>query len=157
MAGRAKPGQPKSAAKQTVGTRRGNGPGKGDGWGGPPKGEGTRYVKGEVQPLQGKGNTAPVVEKREERLALLRDRIWTLAFEADRQETQLAAANAYLDREEGKAIARTVTTTVDDVSQLTDLELAAEIARLDREIADAKARDGAEATGKPAGTVPPLH
>jgi hypothetical protein len=145
----------------TKGTRRGNGAGhgagKGEGWGGPAKGAGTRFVAGEVQPLQGKGGTAPVVEKREDRLALLRDHIWNLALTAQREETQLAAATAYLDREEGKPIARTVTATVDDVSQLSDLELAAEIARIDRELAAAKAGGGEAAPGKPTGDVPPLH
>jgi hypothetical protein len=162
MPGRAKPGQPKSQAKQIVGKRVGNGPGKGpgkgDGWGGPAKGAGKPYfAKGETQEGQGRGHTAPYVEKREDRLAMLRDHIWNLAMTAQREETQLAAANAYLDREEGKPIARTVTATVDDVSQLSDLELAAEIARLDRELAAAKTRSGEAPAGEPSGAVSPVH
>jgi hypothetical protein len=140
-----------------VGNGPGKGPGKGDGWGGPAKGAGTRFVKGQVQDGQGQGRTAPYVEKREDRLAMLRDHIWNLAMTAQREETQLAAANAYLDREEGKPIARTVTATVDDVSQLSDLELAAEIARLDRELAAAKTRGSEAPAGEPPGAVPPVH
>lgn len=158
MPGRAKPGQPKSQAKQVIGKRVGRGAGKGDGWGGPAKGEGgAKYRKGEVQPLQGKALTAPVVEAREERLTMLRDRLWQLAFTAEREETQLAATNAYLDREEGKAIARSVTTAVDDVSQLTDLELTAEIARLQRELGQGAKGSGEAEAGKQAIGVPPVH
>jgi hypothetical protein len=118
VAGRAKPGQPKSAAKQTVGTRRGNGAGKGDGWGGPPKGEGTRYVKGEVQPLQGKGNTAEVVAKREARLARMEDVIFDLAENAQREETQLAAAIAFRNQILGLPIARSINANVDDPAKV---------------------------------------
>lgn len=143
--------------KQTCGTRRGNGAGKGEGWGGPARGAGHRFVKGEVLPAQGKGTTAAYAEAREERNRLLKDHLFDLALRAERQETQVSAAIAWLDRDEGKPIARTVTATVDDVSQLTDLELAAEIARVERELAQAQAGAGEAAAGKPSGDVPPIH
>ena len=117
MPGRAKPGAPKSDAKQTVGTRRGNGSGhasKGDGWGGPANGAGTQYVAGEVQPLQGQGNTAAVVASREARIARVRDKIFDLAENAQREETQLSAAIAYLNQELGMPIQRSINANVDD-------------------------------------------
>lgn len=153
MAGRSK-GE-KSTAKQTCGTRRGNGPGKGEGWGGPAQGEGHTFAPGD--PLAGKRLEPDAKAEREARIAKLRDHLFWLATNADRQETQLAAANAYLDREEGKPIARTVTATVDDVSKLSDLELTAELARTEREIAQAAARNGEAAPGEQASGVPPLH
>jgi hypothetical protein len=113
------------------GTRRGNGaghgPGKGQGWGGPAKGAASsRFVKGEMHPMQGQDRAPPVAAAREERLALLRENLWNLAFTAERQETQLAATTAYLDREEGKPMQRQEvkfrTVNPDD---LTDDELAA--------------------------------
>jgi hypothetical protein len=106
--------------KQTCGTRRGNGVGKGDGWGGPAKGPGHRFVKGEVIEGQGKAHTAPYVAAREERLAMLKDRIFRLALEAQREETQLAAATAYLNREEGMPVARQITAdaTVEQVLRI---------------------------------------
>lgn len=118
MPGRAKPGQPKSEAKQTVGTRRGNGAGKGDGWGGPAKGEGTRYVKGEVQPLQGKGSTAAVKARRDERLARMEDVIFSLAENAQREETQLAAAIAFRNQILGLPIQRSINANVDDPAKV---------------------------------------
>jgi hypothetical protein len=95
--------------------RRGNGAGKGEGWGGPAKGASTsRYVEGETQPMQGKSRTSEVVRSREERLAALKDKIFDLASSAEREETQLAAAIAYLNREEGLPIARQLTATTDE-------------------------------------------
>jgi hypothetical protein len=44
---------------------------------------------------------------------------------AEREETQLAAANSYLNREEGTPVQRVVTASVTDPSQLTDEDLAA--------------------------------
>ena len=56
--------------------------------------------------------------------------ILDLAKNAEREETKLNAAKAYLDRVEGQPIARQVTATVDDVSSLDDRELLGELARL---------------------------
>lgn len=111
-----------SERKQTCGTRRGNGVGKGHGWGGPAKGAGTRFRKGEVVPGQGQGHTAPFVAAREERLAMLKDRIFQLALGAEREETQLAAAQAYLNREEGMPVARQITADA-SVQQVLRIEI----------------------------------
>ena len=158
MPGRAKPWQPKSTAKQVVGTRRGNGAGKGDGWGGPARGaSASRILPGDPTGVQALSRDPDIASKREDRLQLLRDHMFHLALNAAREETQLAAASAYLDREEGKPIARTVTAAVDDVSQLSDLELAAEIARIDRELASATPRGGEAAAGESPSDVSPLH
>lgn len=110
-----------SDRKQAVGTRRGNGAGKGAGWGGPAKGAGTRFAKGEAQPLQGKSNTAPVVSQREARIAALKDKLFALATDAAREETQLAAAVAYLNREEGLPVARQISATVDDARMVVEI------------------------------------
>lgn len=158
MTGRAKPGQPKSQAKQTVGKRVGNGAGKGDGWGGPAQGESTSRIKpGDPDGIQARASDPVVLADKEAKAALLEDHLFSLAFNAERQETQVSASNAWLDRVKGKPIARTVTTTVDDVSQLSDLELTAEIARLDREIGSVKAGSGEAEAGKQASRVPPVH
>jgi hypothetical protein len=141
--------------------RRGKGAGKpggaGKGWGGEAKGASASRFTSEPQPMQGKAWTADVVRDREARLALLKDHLFNLATSADRQETQLSAAVAYLNREEGMPIARSVTTTVDDVSQLSDLDLATEIARLDRELGKVEARSGEAEAGKPPDGVSPIH
>jgi len=139
---------------RTSGTRRGNGVGKGDGWGGPAKGAGS------TEPLDGVRHLSKDEDLKADKKAraeALKDHLFKLATTAERQETQVSAATAWLDREEGKPIARTVTTTVDDVGQLSDLELAAEIARLKREIGDAPAGAGEAEAGKPAGGLSPLH
>jgi hypothetical protein len=141
MPGRAKPGQPKSQSKQTVSKRIGNGAGKGAGWGGPAKGAGTRFVKGQVQEGQGKGGTAPYVEKREERLAQLKDHLYTLAINAQREETQLAATVAFLNREEGMPVARQLTATTDE-ARLLRIEIVDE---------PDNASHGSEAAASPAG------
>ena len=83
------------------------GPGKGEGWGGPAKGKGHRFVKGDT--LAGrptKDVSAIKAATREERLTALKEHILELALTAERQETQLTAAVAYLDREEGKPVQR---------------------------------------------------
>lgn len=89
----------------TSATRRGNGPGKGDGWGGKAKGEGKK--PGNKDAGRPKRDVAALIQAaREERLAALKEHLLELAINADRQETQLAATTAYLDREEGKPVQR---------------------------------------------------
>jgi hypothetical protein len=96
--------------------RRGNGAG----WGGPAKGASTsRFGRGDDKlPMQGKAWTADVVREREARLAALKDKIFDLANTAEREETQLAAAVAYLNREEGLPVARQLTATTDEARLL---------------------------------------
>lgn len=76
---------------------------KGTGWGGPARGKGN-HGPGPGRPR--KDVSALIQAAREERLAALKEHILDLAFTADRQETQLSAAVAYLDREEGKPVQR---------------------------------------------------
>ena len=59
----------------------------------------------------------------------MREKLLKLARDAERQETQLSAANSLLNRIEGQPIVRQVTAKVDDVSDLDDRELLAELAR----------------------------
>jgi hypothetical protein len=59
----------------------------------------------------------------------MRQKILNLARTAQREETQLSAATAYLNRVEGQPIARTLAAKVDDISSLDDRELLSELAR----------------------------
>lgn len=92
----------------TPATRRGNGAGKGDGWGGPAKGPGNHgpsagYIKPEL--------LEAIQADKARRLEILKDHILSLALTAERQETQLQAAIAYCNREEGTPVARQDVTT----------------------------------------------
>jgi hypothetical protein len=103
-----------------------NGAGAGEGWGGPPKGaSATRIVPGDPDGIQSMSNDPRILARGRIRLDHLRDKIYELALSAEREETQLAAANAYLNREEGTPVQRVVTASVTDPSQMTDEELAA--------------------------------
>jgi len=62
-------------------------------------------------------------ERKEELAEEMKAKIYELALAAKRQETQLSAAMALLDRLEGKAISRNVNMDVDDPNKLTDAEL----------------------------------
>jgi hypothetical protein len=95
-----------------------NGAGKGDGWGGPAKGAGSGPAKpftagnatrvafhtGHGDPAKAKKRHALATE-REARLAQLKDHLADLGLNADRQETQVSAIVAYLNREEGLPVA----------------------------------------------------
>ena len=108
---------------------KGNGAGKGDGWGGPAKGAGS---KSPAQPSFAQGNTLHAANPRNghpgtqtERAAELRDHLYHLALNAQREETQVTAARAYLDRVEGTPIQRVVNHNADDIAALSDDALAA--------------------------------
>lgn len=105
----------------------GNGVGKGDGWGGPAKGASTapRFRKGVTSEAQAMRHDPEVKATAAERVETLKDHLYKLATTAQREETQLAATVAYINRVEGTPIARTVTSTVADPSKMTDAELAA--------------------------------
>lgn len=104
----------------------GKGAGQGDGWGGPAKGASkSRILPGDPDGIQPMSNDPRIAARGKERLGVLRDKIFELALTAEREETQLAAANAYLNREEGTPVQRVVTASVTDPSLLTDAELAA--------------------------------
>jgi hypothetical protein len=82
-------------------------------------------VPGDPEGIQTMSNDPRILARGRVRLDHLRDKIYELALSAEREETQLAAANAYLNREEGTPVQRVVTASVTDPSQLTDEDLAA--------------------------------
>ncbi len=139
----------------TRGTRRGNGVGVGQGWGGSPKGAGTgkrpAYKAGERMEGQGagRGNFSLAGEERrardERHAELMKERMFTLALGAEREETQLSASVAYLNRLEGTPLTRTLNASIDDLSSLSDDDLRAEIERLDRAAREAGAGNVAPA------------
>lgn len=115
-------------------SKRGNARrGMGAGWGGPAKGAG---IGGETRPQFAEGNTAavnrsdPNPDKRIE-AEVLRAHMYRLATQAERQETQVAAAREWFNRVEGLPVARTITVATDDISQLDDDALARRQAELE--------------------------
>ena len=145
---------------RSSGTRpKGSGiPAKGKGWGGPAKGASASRIKpGDPDGIAAMGNDPDMRARNAERNARLKDHLFNLAISAENEHAQIAAAQAWLDRDEGKPISRSVTATVDDVSQLSDLELAAEIARLKRELGEGAPGAGEAAAGEQASGVPPIH
>jgi hypothetical protein len=109
---------------RTPGTRVGNGAG----WGGPAKGASTsRIRKGDPDGIQAMSNDPDIKARNAKRNAELKDHLYDLALHAEKQETQLAAANAWLNRDEGQPVARSINATVDDLSKLTDAELDAKL------------------------------
>lgn len=95
----------------------------GDGWGGPARGE--SQTKGRVAEFHAMSNDPDVKAKAAERIETLKDHLYGLATSAERQETQLAATVAYLNRVEGMPVQRQVVATVADPDSMTDAELAA--------------------------------
>jgi len=95
-----------------------NGAGKGDGWSGAAKGAGSGPAKpftsgnatrvafhtGHGDPAKAKKRHTLATE-REARLAQLKDHLADLGLNADRQETQVSAIVAHLNREEGLPVA----------------------------------------------------
>jgi hypothetical protein len=104
---------------RTSGTRYGNGQfyGKGSGEGNRITAENAREVKAMDTPERAR--------TKEERTAALVDHLERLAFNAETDAVKVSAANAALDRLEGKPIARTVTAHVLDPNSLSDADLAA--------------------------------
>ena len=98
---------------------------------------------------------APAIQAdKAARLDAVKNKIFDLAMNADRQETQLSAAVAFLNREEGTPIARSITVQTDDLASLSDAELAERLAHFER--VAAAAGDGAQqatGAGKPRGMV----
>ncbi len=113
----------------TSGTRHGNGSGKGESWGGaarsPGEPKGLRANKLMPAPFA-PGNQAAASSRRgAEAAQALKDHLFDLARNAERQETQVTAAVAWLNRHEGTPIARNINLTPDDVSVLDDGTLTA--------------------------------
>lgn len=99
MPGRAKDGRPKSDAKQTVGRRKGNGPG----WGGPAKGSGHTFTEGDplagrpVGVANGEGKRAMARAALEDAAPLAVQTLISVAGDAADQRA-VAAAVAILNR-----------------------------------------------------------
>lgn len=86
---------------------KGNGAGKGDGWGGPAKGAGGPPIKpGDPEGIQRMSNDPAVKARQAARLERVKRKIYRLAMKAAREETQLAACIAFANREEGMPVAR---------------------------------------------------
>lgn len=133
---------------RTSGTRRGNGPG----WGGPKRGEGHKITDAAdakaVQALR----TPERKAGKEARAAALLDHLETLAFNAERQETQLAAASAALDRLVGKPVQTQVNIKGEPFAGWTpeQLEAAADAIERNPDLAGRYAiPGGATESGKP--------
>jgi hypothetical protein len=127
-------------------------PARGSGWGGPAKGAHT-HSPGSVQPGEirnPQGRFAMTAERQRERAEAkakakeLKDHIYGLALTADREETQLAASIAWLNREEGMPVARNLNLNATVTSELGDDELIARRAELERAIRGSIAGDSAE-------------
>lgn len=112
--------------------RRGNGAGhgwgKGTGWGGPARGPGSGAAK--AAPFTA-GNLAAAgghnLSRSMKRQALL-DGLFDLAFTAERQEVQVSACVAWLNRVEGKPVAMTTAhVSAADLSTLNDADLEREL------------------------------
>lgn len=129
------------------GTRFGNGAGKGDGWGGPAKGASTAKPRASAvalipgQPPEKRAITAAKHLTEAERATVLKDLVFAIAMNGERQETQLAAACKLLDRIEGTPISKAANDTASELAHLTDAELdAMHEAHLRHEAQDAKRR-----------------
>lgn len=135
---------------------------QGKGWGGPAKGAG----KGPAKPFTaesptrqtipgGKGDPVKMdarAEKRardEVRAEELRDHLYTLATKAERQETQLSAAVAFLNRVEGMPVAKQQVEIKRPIEEMTEAELASAIELIRATIAGNA--EGAGSGGREAG------
>jgi hypothetical protein len=96
---------------------------RGQGWGG--AAQGASSTAGQVAEVQPMSNDPAIKRQAAERVRRLKDHLYDLALNAERQETQLSAAVAFLNREEGMPISRAVIANVGDPNNLTDAELAA--------------------------------
>jgi hypothetical protein len=99
---------------------------KGAGWGGPAKGASTSRIKpGDPDGITSMRHDPDNKRRQAERVEAVREHLFGLALNAERQETQLAASVAYLNRIEGTPLQRAVVANVADPSKLTDADLAA--------------------------------
>lgn len=133
----------------TSGTRRGNGAG----WGGPAKGAGHGKRPAFTPDTAPRGHgwvvtTGSEVERKArdaERAALIRDHLYTLATTAERQEAQITASVAFLNRVEGLPVSRGELDVRRPLSDLKDDELARAIDMLRSAVAGLAGDDGAGA------------
>lgn len=108
----------------------GHGPGCGPGWGGPARGPGSTASRAPAFEQGNQRALGPHDMGRARRRQRLMDELAHLAFNAKSEEVQLFASIAWLDRYEGKPIARSITVAPGDLSSLDDAALAAVVADL---------------------------
>ena len=120
-------------------------PGNGPGWGGPARGAGWGGPARGATTMPGRGDSRRIAARRAKAEAI-RARLYDLAMDAPDERTALAAADALLDRLEGKPVAMILTATSPspDLASLSDDALAAMAADLDAEAAKADKADKAE-------------
>jgi hypothetical protein len=124
--------------KGSTGTGHGGpakGVGKGDGWGGPPSGRPGKALIIEGRPSFEPGNLHGMTrngkaERRAERSEQMETVLYNLALGAEREETQMNAAVRLHAIYNGQPVAKVVSTSVDDVSDLSDDAIRAELAIL---------------------------
>lgn len=117
------PDNPKRPA--TKGTRKGNGPGMGHGWGGQAKGKSASNAEMHAQFEPGNAvAVGPHDMSDRDRIAALKDNLYDLAFHADNEATRVQASTHLLNRLDGMPIARNINVETDDVRLiLTDMPL----------------------------------
>jgi hypothetical protein len=118
---------------------RGNGVGKGDGWGGPAKGGGgnerkpfTTNSPTRVTHTITDGTPPPLSDRkalRRQRTELLEDMLFDIAEKSERDETRVSAAVRLHAIYNGQPVARNLNVNTDDIANLSDDELRAELAR----------------------------
>lgn len=108
----------------------GHGPGCGPGWGGPARGAGSAASRAPAFQQGNQRALGPHDMGRARRRQRLMDELFRLAFTAESEEVQLSAAVAWLDRFEGKPVARSVNVSPDALMALDDAALAAVVADL---------------------------
>lgn len=135
----------KIGAKRISSGARANGPGKGDGWGGPAKGAHDPIPRADPETSLTPGCDAEKrhserVRDRAERVRLMEDKLFDLTMTAAREETQITAATALHAIYEGRPVQRNVNMEVDDVARLSDREVFDQFADVARKIAEAGER-----------------
>ena len=136
------PDNPKRPA--TKGTRKGNGPGMGHGWGGQAKGKSASNAEMHAQFEPGNAvAVGPHDMSDRDRIAALKDNLYDLAFHADNEATRVQASTHLLNRLDGMPIARNINVNADDLSALSDADIAAELARLGSSGTETPAGDAA--------------
>ncbi len=99
----------KPKRKATSGTRKGNGPGKGPGWGGERKGaDPARKTKAEAFEPGNQVARGYHEFTKSERLEQHRAMLWTLGMQAENEMVRVTAIRTYADREEGMPVQRSV-------------------------------------------------
>lgn len=117
--GGARPGAGRKAGDPNH-PRRGNGAGKGDGWGEEARGASTsRIDDGAVgDAIRKLGRDPAHMATKEAKAELVLEHLFGLALTAERQETQVSAAVAYSNRVAGLPIARQLTAVTDEARVL---------------------------------------